>query len=42
MSKPFSDNDLITTAYESHDTLCTVELLITTTMNGSIAHNLRV
>jgi hypothetical protein len=36
------DHDLITTAHVGLDTLCARDPIITTTMNGSIAHNLRV
>jgi hypothetical protein len=38
--KPFSDNDLITTTHGSCDALCTTDPIITTTIIGSIAHNL--
>ncbi len=35
-----SDHDLITTAHVIRDTLCARDLMITTTIIGSIAHNL--
>jgi hypothetical protein len=35
-----NDHDLITTDHGRRDALCANELIITTTMNGSIAHNL--
>ncbi|WP_461412455.1 hypothetical protein [Gemmatimonas sp.] len=40
ISKSFADHDLIAAAAGSSDVLCTIDRLITTTINGSIAHNL--
>lgn len=37
---PLNDHDLITTAHDRRDTLCANEPIITTTIIGSIAHNL--
>jgi hypothetical protein len=36
----FGDHDLRAVDHDKGNALCTVDLLITTTINGSIAHNL--
>jgi hypothetical protein len=40
IGNPLNDHDLITTAHDGPNALCAIEPIITTTINGSIAHNL--